>query len=157
MSSFFLHKLQLITVLQFAILTSPEAEGSSLWNCVRNFPFLIPFYSYWSLYFCSTKCIYSSSLKRHNPFKIKITEKPHTVLLPDLGFLSCNKNSMMSVWFGAPSPKADLVTNFLLNDKFDTKWWAINLWCFKFQKLIDNFYKLLFPMLLYSTSCFCHK
>ena len=39
------------------------------------------------------------------PFKIKVIEKLHTVLLPDLWFLSCNKkfeNSMMSTWVGAP-------------------------------------------------------
>ena len=39
------------------------------------------------------------------PFKIKIIEKPHTVLLPQLWFLSCNKkfwNSMISAWVGAP-------------------------------------------------------
>ena len=39
------------------------------------------------------------------PFKIKIIEKPHTVLLPDIWFLSCNKkfeNSMISAWVKAP-------------------------------------------------------
>ena len=39
------------------------------------------------------------------PFKIKIIEKPHIVLLPDVWFLSCNKkffNSMISTWVGAP-------------------------------------------------------
>ena len=30
--------------------------------------------------------VYSASLKCHNPFKIKITEKPHTVLLPASDF-----------------------------------------------------------------------
>ena len=38
------------------------------------------------------------------PFKIKIIEKPHKVLLPDLWFLSCNKkfeNSMISAWVEA--------------------------------------------------------
>ena len=37
-------------------------------------------------------------------FKIKIIEKPHTVLLPDFWFLSCNKkfsNSVISAWVGA--------------------------------------------------------
>ena len=45
------------------------------------------------------------TLKRLNFFKIKITEKPHTVLLPDLLFLSCNmkfEKSMISMWVGAP-------------------------------------------------------
>ena len=39
------------------------------------------------------------------PFKIKIIEKPYTVLLPDLWFLSSNKkfeNSKISAWVGAP-------------------------------------------------------
>ena len=31
------------------------------------------------------------------PFKIKIIEKPHTVLLPDLWFLNCNKKFKNSV------------------------------------------------------------
>ena len=38
-------------------------------------------------------------------FKIKIIEKPHIVLLPDLWFLSCNnkfENPMISAWVGAP-------------------------------------------------------
>ena len=38
------------------------------------------------------------------PFKIKVIEKPHTVLLPNVWFLSCNKkfyNSMISAWVGA--------------------------------------------------------
>ena len=39
------------------------------------------------------------------PFKIRIIEKSHTVLLPDLWLLNCNKkfwNSMISAWVGAP-------------------------------------------------------
>ena len=38
------------------------------------------------------------------PFKIKIIAKPHTVLLPDLWFLSCDKkfeNGMVFAWVGA--------------------------------------------------------
>ena len=42
------------------------------------------------------------------PFKIEIIEKPHTILIPDLSFLSCNKNFESS-----SSPKTELVTNFL--------------------------------------------
>ena len=43
-------------------------------------------------------------LKTSVPFKIKIIEKLHTVLLPDLWFLSCKKkfwNSVTSAWVGA--------------------------------------------------------
>ena len=39
------------------------------------------------------------------PFKIKIISEPHTVLLPNVWVLSCNKkfsNSMISAWVGAP-------------------------------------------------------
>ena len=39
------------------------------------------------------------------PFKIKIREKLHIVLIPDLWCLSCNRNfenSVISVWVGAP-------------------------------------------------------
>ena len=39
------------------------------------------------------------------PFKIKIIEKPHTVLLPDVWFISCNQkfeNSIISSGVGAP-------------------------------------------------------
>ena len=60
-----------------------------------DFPFSILPRSYLSFYFCSTK----------NMEKIKIIEKPHAVLLPDLRLLSCNKkfeNSMISAWVGAP-------------------------------------------------------
>ena len=53
------------------------------------------------LRFFSTKRMDSLNLI---PFKIKKVKKPHTVLLPDLWFLSCNKkfkNSVISAWFGA--------------------------------------------------------
>ena len=44
-------------------------------------------------------------------FKIKIIEKPHTVLLSDLWFLSCNKKFENSVNWS--SLKTDLETNIL--------------------------------------------
>ena len=55
--------------------------------------------------FSSTKSMDFLTLQRHNPFKIKVIEKPHIVLLRTLWFLSCNKtfwNSMMPIWVGAP-------------------------------------------------------
>ena len=59
---------------------------------VWDFPFSIPLRFYSSLYFCSTKCMDSLTLKRYMiPFKMKIIEKPLTVSLPDLWFLSWNK------------------------------------------------------------------
>ena len=43
-----------------------------------------------SLCFCSTICMDSLILKRHNSFQnFKKMEKPHTDMLPDLWFLSC--------------------------------------------------------------------
>ena len=43
-----------------------------------------------------------------------LIEKPHTVLLPDIWFLSCNKKFEIQ-WFllELEFPKTDLVTNFL--------------------------------------------
>ena len=55
------------------------------------------------------------------PFKIKIIEMPHTALLPDFWFLSCNKkfeNSVISC-MNWSSPQIDLETNFL-----DLKNWS---------------------------------
>ena len=54
-------------------------------------------------------------------FNIKMTEKPHTVLLPDFWFLSFNKNIENSnltlikliIYVSWSSPKTDLVRNFL--------------------------------------------
>ena len=53
--------------------------------------------------------------KRHNSFKIKIIEQPHTLFLPDLWFLSSSKkfkNSMISA-LSWSSLKTKLETNFL--------------------------------------------
>ena len=49
------------------------------------------------------------------PFKVKIIEKPHTVLIPAVWFLSCNKfqNSKISACCELELPKTDLVTHFL--------------------------------------------
>ena len=49
------------------------------------------------------------------PFKMKIIEKPHTVLIPAVWFLSYNKfqNSKISACCELELPKTDLVTNFL--------------------------------------------
>ena len=53
--------------------------------------------------FCSTKCMYSLTLKRHNSFQNCNNKKTVTVLLPDLWFVRYNKqfqNSMTSEWVG---------------------------------------------------------
>ena len=54
---------------------------------VWDFSFSFPFRFCWSLYFCSSKCMDSLTFKCHNTFKIKVIEKPHTFLLPDVWFL----------------------------------------------------------------------
>ena len=51
---------------------------------------MIPFRFYQSLYFWSTKFMNSLTLKRHNYFQNQ--NKRKVVLLPDLWFLSCNRN-----------------------------------------------------------------
>ena len=51
-----------------------------------EFSILISFRFYWSLYFCSTKCTDSLTLK-HDSFQIKTLEKPHTVLLLNLALI----------------------------------------------------------------------
>ena len=63
------------------------------------------------------------------PFKIKITEKAHTALLPDLWFLSCNKkfqNSMISSWVGAPQNWPSEKILDLENRIFETSFFLLN-------------------------------
>ena len=77
------------------------------------------FYTSWSTWFISLKlCVgfsifdsvsftlnFKFLLNKKRPFKIKIIEELHTVLLPDLSFLSCNnkfESSMVPAWVGAP-------------------------------------------------------
>ena len=93
MPSFFFRELKLITVLLLICdsYMSWSTRFVSLKLC-RDFPFSIPFRFYQNLYYCSTKCMDSLNLKRHNSFQNKIMEKPPTVLLPDLWFLSCKKS-----------------------------------------------------------------
>ena len=60
-----------------------EAQGSSLLMCMWNFPFPIPSGFYKSLYFLLTK-VWTLTLTVIIPFKIKIIENLHTVLLRDI-------------------------------------------------------------------------
>ena len=76
------------------------------------FPFLIQFGFYWSLHFCLPKCKDSGLQNVVAPFKIKVIEKPHRVLLPDLWFLNCSRNFMNSTW-SSTLPKNYLETNFV--------------------------------------------
>ena len=94
MLSFFFRELQLITVL-FLIYDSYMTWSTrfvSLKLCVGFFifdflSFLLKFIHLFN------KMQGLLTLKRHNPFQIKIIEKPNTVLLPDLWFLSFNKKN----------------------------------------------------------------
>ena len=69
------------------------------------------FYTSWSTWFISLKlCVgfsifdsvsftlnFKFLLNKKRPFKIKIIEELHTVLLPDLSFLSCNNKFESSI------------------------------------------------------------
>ena len=60
---------------------------------VWDFPFSIPFHFHSGLSFYSAKSMDFLTLDVIIPLKIKIIEKPHTILLPDLWFFfSFNKN-----------------------------------------------------------------
>ena len=133
MPSFFFNNLQLIMVLLliFASYTSWSTRFVSKAVCgIFHFRF---HFILIILYFCSTKCMDSLTLKRNSfktiPFEIKIKEKPHTVLLRDLWFLRCNKkfwNSVTATWVGAP----EKLTRWLIFKPAISKFW---------QRLNSNF------------------
>ena len=83
MSIFFFGKLQLITVLLFNLRFLYELKHKvrlSKTVCgIFHFRFRFVFVKVYIFVF-----LYSLTLKRHNLFKIKIRENPHTVLLPGL-------------------------------------------------------------------------
>ena len=108
--SFFLHQLQLITVL---LLTRDSFTSWSTGFVSLRVPAGFSFFDYVS---SLLKVIFLFN-KMHGlfdfenfiiTFKIKITEKPPTVLHPDLWFLSWNKKSqywMTSAWVGTPQKR----------------------------------------------------
>ena len=68
MPSFFFREIKLITVL--LLLCDSYMSWSTRLVSIKlmwDFPFLIPFSS--SLYFCSSKCMDSLTLERHNSFQ----------------------------------------------------------------------------------------
>ena len=104
MHSFFFCEIQLMTVLFLIDIsyTSWSTWFSSLKLCLGFFIFdsilFLLNFVFWSI-------MDSLTLKRHNAFKIKIIEKPHTFLLSVLWFLGCNKkfeDSMIPTWVAAP-------------------------------------------------------
>ena len=106
-STIFFRELQLITVLLLIrnSYTSWSARFISLKHCVKTFHFRFRLVLIKTYIFVQFKAWTLSLWNVKIPFKIKVTEKLPTVLLPDLWFLSCNKNfenSMISVWVGAP-------------------------------------------------------
>ena len=74
----------------FAILLLAEAQSLKLcvgFSILDSVSFLLKF-----VFLLSRKYGLFNFAKCHKaPFKIKIIEKPHALLLPDLWFLSCNK------------------------------------------------------------------
>ena len=68
-----------------------------------DFPFSIPFRWYLSLHFRLAKSTDSLTLKRLIPFKIKVTEKPHTILLQDLWFWTLDVSRTASYEITRPS------------------------------------------------------
>ena len=82
---FFFGELQLITVL--FLISCSYVIRLSKWVC--NFKFCFGFIK---VYVFGQQKVWTFWLWNiTNPFKIKITEKRHTVLLPDLWFLNHNK------------------------------------------------------------------
>ena len=62
---------------QFVILIWAEAQGSSLWNCVWDYPFLMD-----KVYIFVQQNVWTLWLQNViTPFNIEIIEKPHTDLL----------------------------------------------------------------------------
>ena len=115
MFSFFFYKLQLITVLLLIcnscmswstrLISLKLCVGFSIFDSVL---FLLKFV------FLFNKMLgffHFKNLIIH--FKIKVTEKTHTVLLPDLWFLQQQVLKFNDVRVSCSSPKTDLVTNFL--------------------------------------------
>ena len=102
--SFLFRELQHITLL--LLIRNSYTSWSTMFISLEvswDFPFSIPFV-FIKLYFFSTKSMGSCLWNVIIPFKIKITETPHTALLPYLWFLSSNKkfqNSIISAWVGA--------------------------------------------------------
>ena len=113
MSSYFFREIQLITVL--LLICGSYMSWSTRFVSIKlmwDFPFLIPFSS--SLYFCSSKCMDSLTLERHNSFQnennIKATHS--FTSRPLIKFQQEVLKFNDTFWVGAP-PKTDMVTNFL--------------------------------------------
>ena len=106
MPSFFFCELQLITFLLLICDSYMKHKVFLSRTVCRIFCFRFCFIFIKVYIFVQqnawTVCL---TLKHHNSFQIKIIEKPHTVLLPGLWFLSYNKkfwNPIISVWARAP-------------------------------------------------------
>ena len=84
-----------------------------------DFPFLIPFRFYRSLYICSTKCMDSLTLKRHSSFENWNNTKAthifsHTPLIFKLQQQVLKLDDICVIWSAL---KTDLKTNFLNLEK----------------------------------------
>ena len=116
MPSFFLCELQLITAL-LLICNSYISRSRMfvIWKLCVGFSIFDSVLFLLNFLFLFNKMHGVLDFKRHNSFQNKILEKPHTVLLLELWFLSCNKkffkfNDICMNW---NSLKTDLMTNFL--------------------------------------------
>ena len=107
MHYFFFHELQLITILLLIrnSYTSWSTWFISLKLCAR-FPMFDSVLFLLNFVFPFSKRQGLLDFKNVKiPFRIKKVEKPDTVLVLGLSYLSCNKklkNSMISAWVGAP-------------------------------------------------------
>ena len=116
MPSFFLCELQLITAL-LLICNSYISRSRMfvIWKLCVGFSIFDSVLFLLNFLFLFNKMHGVLDFKRHNSFQNKILEKPHTVLLLELWFLSCNKKffKFSDICMNWNSLKTDLMTNFL--------------------------------------------
>ena len=123
MPSFFFRELQFITVLllicDFCMSWSTRFISLKLWN----FPFSIPFHFYSILYFCSTKCMDSLTLKRHDSYQNQNNRKATPSFAHRCLFFLVATRSFKIQWYllELELPKTDLMTIFFKPRK--SKFW----------------------------------
>ena len=82
---------------------------------VWDFPFSIPFRFYYSLYFCSIKCMDTLTLKRHNSFQNENNRKATHSFASRPLILKLQQEVLKfhDICVSWSSPKTDLVANLL--------------------------------------------
>ena len=136
MPSFFFHELKLIIVL-FLICNSYVSWSTKFFSLKLSwdFPFSLLFQFYWSLYFCSTKCKDSLTLKHYNFFQNQNNRSAtHSSVTRPLIFKLQQKvwkfNDICVSW---SSPKTNSETNFL-----NIKNWSFEYVSFSQQWFLRN-------------------